>query len=253
MVLLLAGEKKYLDMRKKSNIIRFALSLSFVLLSTYIVRPLAPNVAVSILLQALCYIIVIGIVYRMGVYKTLFSISLLVLYFATMENIYIPYVIVYMSKGISSFFANNLVVFLCSIPMRIIQTCVIIFLWKYFIVFVAAKLNKKLYITLTIAITGISLADYFISYIFTCYFSFMVLAHQLIFSIGLLVFAISILFVLKLIYDTTKWAVEGGTRQYQDLENSSERLVEELSYLLENDNITEAKKLLEIQRNKNNR
>ncbi|MCX7923973.1 MAG: hypothetical protein N3B21_18460 [Clostridia bacterium] len=250
MILLFAGEKKYLYLLNRKNVLRFAATLALMLTASYTLRPLAPNVAVNTLLHCVAYIIIIGIVYRMDIYRTVFAVVLLLSFFATVENGYIPFVITYISKGIREFYSNKLVLLLVSIPTRILQLATIMFLRKYYIVFIATKLNKRIYTWLTAIMLFVFCIDYSASYMFVLYFNSLSFVHQIFSSIGLYALGIINFLILKLVYENTKWTVGSATTQYQNLERNSEHIQEEVYRLLQNNDINGAKRLLEKAKNR---
>lgn len=245
-ILLLAGERGFLDFTARLNIVRFAVCTVLICILSYIFRPLAPNVIVNSLFHVAIYIVAIMLVYRIGIYRAVFCTLILLFFFASFENIYVPYIMAYISKGYANFFSNDITIFLCSLPERILWIGVIIFLWKHHIIFITARLNKRIYILLTVILISASLAMNTISLVYVSYFNNISLAYQMTFSVGLLILGVADFLLIKLLYELMKWSIERGTARYMESEYNLDWLIKKLNILLYNNEYENAKKLLRL-------
>ncbi|HEY9059677.1 MAG TPA: hypothetical protein VIO64_04115 [Pseudobacteroides sp.] len=243
-ILILEDEKKRLSLNK-SNIISFISSLMLMLLASCIIRPLVPNVAFNIILHSIAYTVIVTLIYKKNLYKTYFIVLLLALFFVTIENSYIPYIITSIENGLDNFSKNSIMLLLCSLPSRIFQICAILFLRKYYTVFNLNTIDKKLYKWFIALLFILTFSENYFSYVFTIYYSKMSLIHQILYSFLLLVMlTTSCSIVFKLLHETIKSVVAVGIEEFNKLENDAEQTFNEIYTLLEDNNVDEAKNLL---------
>ncbi|MDP4094116.1 MAG: hypothetical protein Q8920_12225 [Bacillota bacterium] len=244
-VMLIAGSRELLRFNK-GNAIRFFFSLGFMVLSSAVIRPLiseiVQNMILSFLIHTFIYAIVIAIIYRMNFRKSFLSVLLMGFTFMTLENVYIPFLVVYVFKGQENFYAHFINVFLASLPERLVQMGLIIFLWKYQFAFAVTRINKKFYNFFTVFIFVLSICEAYFSFIFTMYFPELSLENQILFSITLISSVVVFyLLVYRFIYITIKGLITQGYKQYKELEDNAEKAITTVHTLLENNDFESAK------------
>jgi hypothetical protein len=243
-MILLLGQRKYLNWRDKSNIIRFVGSICLMLLATVVVLPLSPNVVTNAAGHFIFYLLIIKLVYSIDFPAALFSVSLFYTLAMVVENTYMPFVITYVFKSPANFYSDSVNLLIYSIPARVMQIIIIVFLLKYHIVFISTKLNKKINILVSVVLAGIMFSELFISLAFVNNFDKFSQASQILFSVSLAALMLFNMLIIKIVFEVTKWAVEAGSNQYYSLENHSEWLFNKIRTLLEENNIDGAKKIL---------
>ncbi len=242
-ILLFAGKKEKLNLNKP-NLINFAVSLVAIMLVSNFLRPLAPNVMVNVLIHFLSYIVISFIIYKIKLTYSILSVSFMYLIYSTIENSYLPFIITYVCKGIENFFNNYYVLPIYTIPYRIGQFIVIVFLWKYEILLVS-KINKlfhKLFILSSFILIYI---EFFLGYLFCTYFEQIRLIHQLGLSVSLilLVFVLNLV-IFKLIYITVSSLLINGYKKYSEFEEDVLFALDEIYLMLNDNRIDEAIELI---------
>jgi hypothetical protein len=250
-ILLFAGEKCRLKL-SKPNIIRFLSALSLMLLASCIIRPLVPNFIFNAFFHVLAYTLIIKTVYKINFGTTILSVLLLALFFATVENSYYPLVITYVSDGLNKFFEDNFVMLICTLPTRVIQVSAIVFLWKHYVVFAIAKLNKSNYRLFVAAIIIITTVQLYFSYNFVYYFSMMLFIHRILYSTAIFILAIVFnVLIFKLIYSTGKGLLKHGIKRCNAIEQDAELAFIDIYNLLKKQDINGAIEILEELLDKN--
>ncbi|GEM_PF-2541348 len=242
--LLFSGKKKRLELRNKENIAAAVITLVLMLLTTLTVRSFAPNVVINVLGHVVAYILIFTFVYRLDIRVSVFSISLITMLMTIIENLYIPFVIGYLIGNVEAFFSNQANLLLVSLPARVLQLLAILYMWKYHIVFVSVRLNRKLDVLLPVVMFGFCVPELCISFYFANAFANLNLTQQIIFSLALFLLMLMNLLILKLVFEVAKWAIEGGTRHYEELENASQWLFEKIDNYLQDGDIDGAKNIL---------
>lgn len=241
--LLFVGEKDKLKVNKP-NIIRFAVSIILMLIATNFIRPIAPNVAVNMALHVVAYIIILILIYRINIRYATLGVSFSMLVYSTVENAYVPYIVAYISKGWDNFGKQYMLYPIYSLPIFICMIIVIWFLWKHEILLVS-KINKsfhKLFIYTTIILI---LAEYFLFFLFDSYFDKMPLAHQIVFSVVLLLMSIVLnLLVFKLIYKAVIELVQKSYANYSDLEDAAKYAFSIIHKMLQEEDYNGANNLI---------
>lgn len=245
-MLRLSGQNSKINIKDKKSIAKFLLALVLMLCTSIVIRPFSPNVLVNIILHSLAYTVIFWFVYRINMIKSAFCASLVLMLNSAIENLYIPFVVAYISKGYDNFFANYKLFAIYSIPYRIAQICIALWINKYEIVFDMAKINKRFYKIFIVFMYVLILLGFSFALIFYNYFSSMSLFFQVLFSfsISTMVFMTSFL-VFNLIYLALTGILTGGYKQYQVLEEEAKLAFNKIYNLLKNRNVTDATTLLE--------
>lgn len=242
-ILLFAGEKDRLKINK-SNIIRFSISLTGMLVASCIIRPLVPNVVVNTALHTLSYILILTIMYKMNLFNTLFSIIFALLIFSTVENLYLPFIIAYVAKGMESFARNYYLYPAYAIPSRIVQLIIIYFLWKHEILLVT-RIDRQFHRIFVTSMTILLFVEYFLGYIFSSCFGNITFIQQITFSIALISAVIIFnLLVFKFIYIAVSGIIIKGYKQYAEFEDDVKFVFGKIQTMLEDNKIHEAINLI---------
>ena len=253
--LLFTGNKNRL-MLNKANIVRFAAAVFLMLIATYLIRSISPNVPINMLLHIIAYVIILLLVYRMNFQYAVLGVAFTMLIYSTIDNVTFPYIIKYFSKGLENF-ENQFVLYpLFTLPNFICSIIVIRLLWKYEI-HMLSKINSsfhKLYIKTALILIVI---EYFLSFIFNNNSSEMSLGHQITFSAALLLLTVCMnLIIFNLYHKTIIGLVQKGYANYLDLEESARFAFTEIQKMLYEKNYEEAinfiDELMEKEENKNN-
>lgn len=247
-VILIAGMRDCLKLGKR-NTIRFLIALMFMVLSSAVIRPLisniVPNIVLSFLIHTLIYAVVIAIIYQMDFRKAFLSVLLMGFTFVTLEDAYVPFIIVYISKGIENMYKSGLHVLLYTLPERIVQVCLIVFLWRNQFALEVTKISRKFYNFFSIFVFVLCICELYSSFIFTQYFDKMTLEHQIIYSATLLaIIVVFYLLVYRFIYITVKGLITQGYKQYQELEEGAEKAINTVYNMLEENDVDSAKSFL---------
>lgn len=245
-ILCLSGQNFRLNIKDKKNIFLYISALGLMLTSSIIFRPIAPNVIINFALHILAYTFIIIFVYKVDFSKSALCVSLTMVLYALVEHLYMPFIVVYISKGIENFYNGYHLFVLYSLPYRLIQIFIAVFLNKYSIILEIVKINKQFNKIFIVFMYTIIFLEYYFSYIFYNYFEKMSIIHQITFSIALLlmVFVTSYL-IFKFIYVAMKSVITGGYKQYQELEKNSIFTFDNIYKLLKDDRRNDAINLLE--------
>ncbi len=252
LILLFAGQKNCLKL-KQQNIIKFCITLVLMLVSTWFIRPLAPNIVVNTLCTTVAYIVIFLIVYRLNVGIIALSVTSILLYILAIENTYIPFVIAYHAKNLTEFFGSNLTLLLCSIPERVLQVLAIALLWKYNEALVITSINKKFRMILIPCNIIIFSTEEFFSNIFVKFFNSFSFFEQIIYAVVLLMLILAFnTLIFAYMYIALKGVMILGFNRYQKLENKYQELednaqfaFDEVYQLLKNNNTENAVTMLE--------
>jgi len=250
--LLFAGAKEYLKVNRP-NVIRFAISLAAMLVLTYIINPYISNAIVKMLIHCIVYIMIIMLTYRMKLSFAALSVLFTLLMFSAIENSYFPFVIAYISKGIENFLKNYHLFVIYSIPTRILQIVIILYLWKHEILLVT-KVNRqfhKSFIALSILFPCVG---YFLNYIFYTYFTLLPLFQQILFALVIVILAVSFNYLMyQIIYVALGRIITNGYARYKELEENAKLALDIIGDLIKENRNNEALELIEdLRGSKNN-
>lgn len=243
-ILLFAGKREKLKLNKH-NLISFIISIVAILLVSNFLRPLAPNVMVNVLIHFLSYVAVSIIIYKIKLTYTILSVSFMYLIYSTIENSYLPFIITYVCNGIENFYNKYYVLPLYTIPYRIGQIAVILFLWKYEILLIT-KINRKFHRLFIISASITIFVEYCLGYIFWNYFNNMSLFHQILLSVSLVSMVVIFnLLIFKLLYMTISSIIIKGYTKFTEFEDNVLFAFDEIQLMLKNNSVTEAIMLID--------
>lgn len=243
--LLFAGAKNYLTINR-ANVIRFAVTLVVMLTATYIIRPHIPNIAIiSIFAHSFIYIVLITLVYRLKVIHALLSVIFTALLYSMIENLSVPFIITYISKGIEDFTKNYQLFPLYSIPTRIFQVLAVLYLWKYEILLVT-RISRQFHKTFIFSSLILVVIEYYFGYVFYSIFNTISLVQQIIFAIALILLVVAFNFLIfKAIYITIGKIITNGFSQYKELEDNAKLAFDAINNLIKNNRTSEAIEIIE--------
>ncbi|OGO82409.1 MAG: hypothetical protein A2Y21_07740 [Clostridiales bacterium GWC2_40_7] len=244
-ILIFAGQKEKLKINRQ-NVIRFIVSLVAMLTASYIIRPLIPNIPViNIILHSLAYIIILTIVYRLKLIYSILSILFAELLMTTFENMYVPFIIAYISKGIENFSRDYQLYVIYAIPTRIFQVLVIAYLWKYEIL-MASKINRSFHKAFILSIIILVTIENFIAYIFYTMFNTLSLTHQILFAVALVLMILTSNFIMfASIYIAIGKIIQNGYTRYNDLEENAKVAFDIIRKLIKADKASEAIEIID--------
>jgi hypothetical protein len=247
-VLLIAGLKDKLKLNKLENLIRFASVVVCMVLSSVFIVPLVnkvfpdTNIVISFLLHTVAYAIIFFAIYTVDFQKAFLSVLLMGFTFATLENIYYPFLVAYVSHGYQSYNNNISQYVLFSCITRIVQVILIAFLWDNQYIFLVTKLNKKLYNIFSIFISLLAICELYVSVMYSACFGQMSFENQITYGIVLIVMIILFyVLIYKIIYSTIRTIIVQGYKQYQVLEKGAQEAFKSVYSLLEGNDIESAK------------
>ena len=241
--LLIAGAKDKLKINKP-NVIRFAASLVTMLAASSIIRPVAPNVVVNVVSHCLVYIVIIMLIYRLKLRYASLSVVFTMLMFSSIENLYYPFIIAYISKGTENYMKHYQWIALYAIPSRVMQVGIILFLWKYEILLVT-KISKKFHKAFIISTFAMIIVEYFFAYTFANYFSTYSLSYQVVFAAILFLMTIVFCFIIfQTVYVAIGDVITKGFTKYSELEENAKLAFDVINDLIKDNKTVEAMNLI---------
>ncbi len=242
--LLITGRKENLKINSQ-NILKFATAIILMLTSSWVIRPISPNIVTSIVMHTIAYSLIFMLVYRMKPIYALFGTSFFLLIITTTDMLYISYVITYIFKGMAGFQNGYHWYVLLAMPQRIIQFIAIVFLWKHEVL-LATKINygfHKLFLTAFLLLTFGEQLLYFV-YLDLC--EKLTLIYQIMFSVSMFVIVLVLnLLLFKLIHMVVGNLLQKSYKMYTDLEDDVGFALDEIRALLVNNQVDEAVKLID--------
>ena len=252
-VLLIAGMKDRLKLNKVENLIRFASTVTCMVLSSVFVWPLIDkyfnniSIVVSFIIHAIAYAIIFLIIYQVNIRTALTSVLLMLFTLGTLENTYFPFLVAYVSGGYEHYVNSISQYVLFSCITRVAQTFIIIFLWNNEHVFLVTKLNKNLHRTFSIFISGLAICELYISFSFSQFFGQMSVTSQILYGI-VIIFMVFLFYLLicKIIHSIIHLMLVQGYKQYQTLEAGAEEAFKSVYLLLKRNDIESAKSYISL-------
>lgn len=244
MALLITGRKENLKINKQ-NVIRFLTALFFMLLSSYCIRPISPNIITSVAAHVIAYSLIIMFVYRMKLIYALFGTAFFYLVIAITESLYTPYVITYGFKGMANFQNAYHWYVLLSLPQRVVQIIVIALLWKHEVLLIT-MINRQFHKVFLASFLLLTLGEYLLCYIFVAVFDMIPFVYQITLSVSLFIIAIVLnVMIFKLMYMVISHLIVKSYSKYNDLEDDVKFAFNEIRTLLLNNQVDEAVKLID--------
>ncbi|ACL75319.1 hypothetical protein [Ruminiclostridium cellulolyticum] len=242
--LLITTRKEDLKVNKR-NVIKFSTTILLMLLSTWIIRPISPNIITSVTLHTIAYSLIFMLVYKMKLIYALFGISFFLLIITTTEILYAPYVITYIFKGMANFQNIYHWYVLLAIPQRIFQVIVIVFLWRHEIL-LATRINRRVHRLFLASFLLLLFGEQLLYFVFLTVFEKMQLVCQITFSVSVFVI-VSVLNILmfKLIYTVINGLIVKSYNKYCEFEDDVKFALDEIRSLLANNQVDEAVKLID--------
>ncbi len=241
--LLIAGKKENLKINSR-NILKFATAIILMLTSSWVIRPISPNIVTSVTLHVIAYSLIFIVLYRMKPTYALLGTSFFMLLLTVIEVLYMPYVITYAFKGMVNYQSAYHLYVLLSLPQRIGQVIVTIFLWKYEIL-LATRINHRFHRLFVAVFILLLFGEQLLYFVFVTVFDKLQLVYQITFSLSMLVVFLSLnILMFKLIYMVIGNLVVNSFNKYKDFEDDVIYALGEIRNLLTKNQVDEAIKLI---------
>ncbi|WP_024833316.1 hypothetical protein [Ruminiclostridium josui] len=242
--LLITGKKENLKINTQ-NVLKFATAIILMLTSSWLIRPISPNIVTSITLHIIAYVLIVMLMYRMKLIYALLGTSFFLLIMTTTEILYTPYLITYVFKGMVNFQNAYHWYVLLVIPQRIFQIIVANFLWKHEIL-LATQINRRFHRLFLTSILTLLFGEQLLYFVYVTIFDRMQLVYQITFSVSLLVIVLILnILIFKLVYTVITGLVVKSYNKYCEFENDVKFALDEIRSLLANNKVDEAVKLIE--------
>lgn len=242
--LLITGRKENLKINSQ-NILKFAATIILMLTSSWVIRPISPNIMTSTAMHTIAYSLIFILVYRMKPIYALFGTSFFLLIITTTELLYTPYVITYAFKGISNFQDAYQWYVLLAIPQRIFQVIVAAFLWKHEIL-LATKINRRFHRLFLASILSLLFGEQLLYFVFLTVFDKMQLVCQITFSVSMFIIVLALnILLFKLVYTVITGLIVNSYNKYCEFEDDVKFALDEIRSLLTNNQVKEAVKLID--------
>ena len=227
-MILLFGDQKERLKPGKSNILRFVAAITLMLLASWILHPLAPNLMVNVVYHSAAYIVIVGVVYGMKPGTAAFSVTTLLSFVSAIENSFIPFVITYDMGGLQNFLNNDRIIILCSIVVRVIQGVAIYLLYKYEDVVDVRKISKparRIFIILNIIALA---AQVSFAQLYSDHFGSLSIYFQIIYAVIMLSMTIGLnMLIFALMHITIGQVAAHGYARFLQIKVQSQNTIKE--------------------------
>ncbi|ACL77090.1 hypothetical protein [Ruminiclostridium cellulolyticum] len=242
--LLITGRKENLKINTQ-NILKFTAAIVLMLTSSWVIRPISPNILTSISLHTVAYSLIYMIVYRLKPIYALFGSSFFLLIITTTDMLYISYVITYIFKGMVNFQNAYHWYVLLSSPQRIVQVIVIAFLWKHEIL-LATRINYRFHKLFLASFLLLTFGEQLLYFVYLDLCDKLTLIYQIMFSVSMFVIVLVLnILLFKLIYMVIGNLLQKSYKMYTDLEDDVGFALDKIRALLVNNQVDEAVKLID--------
>ncbi len=231
------------------------ITVIFMLFATTIIRPLSPNVIVSMVYHIIAYTIIISLICKTNLWTMLFSTITTMLLMSTIDNLYVPIVTILLGKGINEYMQNIFVMFALSMPVRLFQILGVIFLKRYYNILEFTNISKKFRKVFIFCNIIIISAEYYISNSFVNHFGLYSKIEQVFYAVAIFTITITVNFlVFTSVYLSVKKVMIVSDRNYRKLQGNMNELEENAKFAFnevyrllkdKDDNINQATILLE--------
>ncbi len=242
--LLITGKKENLKINSR-NILKFATAIILMLTASWIIRPISPNIMVSITIHTIAYSLIFILVYRMKPIYALFGTSFFLLIITTTEILYTPYIITYAFKGMANFENAYHWYVLLAMPQRIFQVIVAAFLWKHEIL-LATQINRRFHRLFLASFLSLLFGEQLLYFVFLTVFDKMQLICQITFSVSMFVIVLVLnILLFKLVYTVITGLIVKSYNKYCEFEDDVRFALDEIRNLLTKNQVDEAVKLID--------
>lgn len=175
----------------------------------------------------------------------LFGTAFFFMIITTAEVIYVPYVVTYCFNGMQNLQSGYQWYVLLSLPQRLMQILVAVFLWKHEIL-LATRISGKFHKMFLASFLLLGFGEQLFYFVFVSIFDKLQIVYQIAFSVAMFIIVLVLNFlVFKLIYTVITGLVVKTFNKYNDLENDVKFAFEEIRTLLVNNQVDEAVKLID--------
>lgn len=243
--LLITGRKENLKINSK-NILKFSTAIALMLTSSWVIRPISPNIITSVTLHVIAYSLILMIVYKMKLIYALFGTSFFFMIITTTEVLYTSYVITYIFKGMENFQNAYHWYVILVLPQRTVQVLAIAFLWKHEVL-LATRINHRFHKLFLASFLLLSFGEQSLYFVYLDFCDKLPLVYQVTFSVSMfaVVLILNIL-IFKLIHMIIGSLLENSYKMYTDFEDDVGFALDEIHSLLVNNQVDEAVKLIEF-------
>ena len=242
--LLITGRKENLKINSQ-NVSKFAAAIILMLTSSWLIRPISPNIIISITLHTIAYVLILMLIYRIKPIYALLGTSFFLLIMTTTEILYTPYIITYGFKGMANFQNAYHWYVLLVMPQRIFQAIVAAFLWKHEIL-LATQINRRFHRLFLASFLTLLFGEQLLYFVFVTLFDQMQLVYQITFSISLFVIVLVLnILLFKLVYTVITGLVVKSYNKYCEFEDDVKFALDEIRSLLTKNKVDEAVKLID--------
>lgn len=242
--LIITGRKENLEL-ERYNITKFLSSLFLMLIASWVIRPLSPNVITSITLHVIAYSLILIIIYGMKPVYALFGTSFFLMIITTTEVLYTPYVITYVFNGMANFQNAYHWYVLLALPQRIVQVLAIVFLWKHEVL-LATRINRRFHRLFLASFLLLLFGEQLLYFVFISSFVKLQLVYQIIFSVSMFAIVVVLnVLMFKLIYTVIGGLIVKSFNKYNDFEEDVRFALNEIRTMLVNNKVDEAVKLID--------
>ncbi|MCX7923765.1 MAG: hypothetical protein N3B21_17410 [Clostridia bacterium] len=186
----LIGQRSRLYLDDKLNLLRLFIAVPLLVIAQVTARAVLPNLLFVLLANILFFIIILKFVYTLKWRESILSTLIIYGFLITVEATYVHQFAGFINKSAGTFFSNDIVRLLYSIPERIIQLIVIVSLWRWDIVYFNLLRNKKILYTFSLFAVLLFSAEVTFIYAFVHYIDKMSPAFRIACSIASVMFAL---------------------------------------------------------------
>ena len=225
------------------SVLRFCGALACILLATYVIRLLAPNIYLNNLGYAAAYILILKATYNYKWKNLIISVLLCNSTLIVIEDLYIPYVLIYMGADIAQLAKNIAVLFYLSLPARFTQMLIIAFLRKFNFLIDFAKARKYFYPLAYILIVS-NLAVDVLSNLCANYYKVMKLQDFMVFAVVIYVL-VGLYYSIPILVDKVSSMVVGFYfYKCISLKEEYESILTRIEKLIDENDMVSAKKFI---------
>jgi len=225
------------------NVLRSCTALAFMLLVTYVITQLVPNVHLNSLGQAIAYILILKAVYNYKWKGLIISVLLWNSTLIVIQDLYIPYVLIYMGVDMAQLARNTAAVFYLSLPARFAQMGVIVFLKKFYFLIDFAK-ARKYYYPLVYILIALNLAVDVLSNLCVNYYKVMAMQDFMAFVAVIYVLIALYCPILVLVDKVAKGVMSFSYSRHISVNKEFASILKRIEKLIDENDVESAKKFI---------
>ena len=180
----LTGQRNKLYLDDKLNVIRLIISVCLITTVAVTTRAILYNILLIVLANIIIYTIIIKFVYRIKWPEAFSCVIIIFAVLITVEGLYIPIFVNFVSKSLSNLYAKDMLRFISTIPVRVIQVAIIVSFWKWDLVYLRVKGSKRFRNALFLLMFVLLFTEAIYSFLFVYNLHVINDLSKVIFSIG---------------------------------------------------------------------